>query len=130
MSFFISSPTLERNICPNHLFNIGCWLPVSSNAGYIVFAAFFGFTSGGVVSLFPACFGQLTSHPSEIGTYMGQAMAIMSIAGLTGSPIAGQLVTKYGWDEAVYYSGATTMAGAFVILTAKLVHNRKFGAIV
>lgn len=36
---------------------------------------------------------------------MGQAAAIVSIAGLTGTPIAGALIRSYGYEAAALFAG-------------------------
>jgi predicted MFS family arabinose efflux permease len=36
---------------------------------------------------------------------MGQASAIVSVAGLTGTPIAGALIRSYGYEAAALFAG-------------------------
>ena len=39
---------------------LAIWIPVKSTAGIIVYGVLFGLTSGGFVSLLPACIAQLS----------------------------------------------------------------------
>ncbi|EWC43776.1 hypothetical protein DRE_07341 [Drechslerella stenobrocha 248] len=108
---------------------IWCWLAVNSAAGLIVLAAFFGFWSGSVISLFPAVMAQIVANPAEIGTYLGMAMGICGGAGLTGSPIAGALLTKYGYTAAVSFSASCLIVGIILLLIARFKFNPKLIAI-
>ncbi|KAH2978749.1 hypothetical protein KXW58_004421 [Aspergillus fumigatus] len=68
------------------------WIRITIAAGLIAWAAVFSFVSGAVISLYLVSMAHLAPRPQEIGTYMGQASAIVSVAGLTGTPIAGALI--------------------------------------
>jgi MFS family permease len=74
------------------IFCLGLWIPGKSNAAIIVFLVIFGFSSGGFISLGPACIAQI-SDIREIGTRTGTAFAIQAFGALTGSPIGGAIVT-------------------------------------
>ncbi|KAK9490416.1 MFS monocarboxylate transporter [Lipomyces doorenjongii] len=85
----------------------------SSHPGLVVRAILFGFFSGAVISLFPAGFAQITPNP-QIGTYMGQALAIISIAVLTGTPIAGAILDRYGWEATSIFGGTSLLARSWI----------------
>lgn len=70
---------------------LGMWIPSSSNAALIVFAALFGFTSGCIVSVIPACVATL-SDVRQIGVRTGTLFTFVALAVLAGSPIGGQLL--------------------------------------
>jgi MFS family permease len=72
---------------------LAVWLPARGNIPIIIFAAFYGFTSGAFVSLLPSCVAQI-SDVREIGVRTGVIWAVASLAALTGSPIAGALLNK------------------------------------
>lgn len=97
------------------------WLPGRSNVAIILYAAFFGFFSGAYVSLTPALVAQL-SPIQEIGIRTGALYFFVSIAVLTGSPIAGALVSvdkgKYGYLE--IFAGATMCAGAVLLVLTRV----------
>ncbi len=76
-----------------------CWPKITSNVGIIVFSALYGFFSGGVISLASVCIAFVPKDPRNIGTYLGQGMAVVSIAALIGPPVNGALVTRYGGFE-------------------------------
>ena len=66
-----------------------CWIAVKGNAGIIVFAVLYGFFSGAIISLMAPCLARLARSPMHIGTYLGMGVAVVSLAGLTGTPITG-----------------------------------------
>jgi MFS family permease len=70
---------------------LGMWIPASSNAALVVFASFFGFTSGSIVSITPALVAQI-SDVRQIGVRTGPIFTIVSIAVLISNPMAGALV--------------------------------------
>ncbi|KAM0190467.1 hypothetical protein ACHAPC_002633 [Botrytis cinerea] len=73
------------------------WIPARSNASIIVFAALYGFSSGGFVSLGPAIVAQI-SNLEELGIRLGTYFAIISIAALISNPIGGALVPNPATD--------------------------------
>ncbi|TAQ85282.1 hypothetical protein B7494_g6387 [Chlorociboria aeruginascens] len=97
-----------------------CWQKIHTNASIIVFAALFGYCSGSVVSLMSVCFAQIPENPKDIGTYMGMALAIISLGSLIGPPIDGVLVNKYGgFDQVSIFCGVLTLAGSAFVALAK-----------
>ncbi|KAF2157792.1 MFS general substrate transporter [Myriangium duriaei CBS 260.36] len=96
-----------------------CWTTATTNAGLIVWCIFFGFGSGGIFSLFPAAIVQVTSKPQYIGTYIGQGMVFFAIAGLTGSPISGAIVTKYGYLDGSLFAGVSLLVGFVFLVGAR-----------
>ena len=54
----------------------------------------------------------------KIGAYLGMALLLVGLAGLTGTPICGALIDHYGWTAAKAFSGAVVLVGAgFVLVT-------------
>lgn len=97
-----------------------CLNSATSNAGLIVYAIFFGFTSGTIVSGGSAAFSVCPEDPRNIGTYMGMGMAVAGIAGLVGPPANGALVTADdGYFQASMVSGALCTLGGILALVAK-----------
>lgn len=66
------------------IFIFALWIPAQSNALIIVFACFFGFSSGAFVSLFPALIAEITPDLSKLGVRNGTSFAILSISALVG----------------------------------------------
>jgi MFS family permease len=88
-------------ICVSYLSAVLClalWIPARSNAAIIVFAAIYGFSSGGFVSLGPAIIAQI-SKLEELGIRLGTYFAIISIAALISNPIGGALVPDHEGDS-------------------------------
>ncbi|KAM0245450.1 hypothetical protein ACHAP5_005406 [Fusarium lateritium] len=104
------------------LFCFCVWIPVKDTAGIVVFAIIFGFSSGGYISLVPALVAQL-SDIRQIGTRVGAAFAIASFGALTGSPIAGAIVSSQGDDYLglQLFCGCAMMAGCVAFFVARYV---------
>lgn len=97
-----------------------CWPLAKSNASIIVFASFFGFFSGAIVSGGTVAITLCVDDPREIGTYMGMGMALASFAALAGPPASGALFDAYeGFYEVSYFSGGMTLFGALLAILAK-----------
>ena len=108
------------------------WLGISTWQGFVVFAVLYGFFSGTLVSLPPACVAALTdpSEMSKLGTRMGMVFrfygfvltsandSILSISTLTGTPIAGGLISNDNeeYTRATIFSGVVMfVAGLFLV---------------
>ena len=99
------------------------WLGIKSHAGMIVFSALFGFFSGAVIGLFPATIAMTTPQPNQIGSYMGTALGVYSLAGLTGTPITGAMIVRYGtYTPAMIFAGVSAVVGAAIIFSARFLH--------
>ncbi|KAL7954893.1 putative MFS monocarboxylate transporter [Trichoderma compactum] len=70
-----------------------CWIAVNSTAGIIVLSIFYGFFSGGFVSLPPVVMTALTKDLRDLGTRLGMFFAVVSLALLVGTPIGGAILT-------------------------------------
>lgn len=98
------------------------WMRVSTYAGLIVWACFYGFWVAGIQSLFPATLSSLTSDLSKAGTRMGMVFTIVSFACLTGSPIGGALVQMKGGSywAAQIFSGLVLISGALMLTGSRV----------
>ncbi|KAK5995713.1 Altered inheritance of mitochondria protein 24 [Cladobotryum mycophilum] len=102
------------------LFCLAVWIPVKSVAGILVFAIFFGFSSGGFISLYAALIAQI-SNINQIGTRIGTGFAIMSFGALTGSPIGGAIVSaQHGQYLGLQlFCGCTLMIACIFFVVAR-----------
>lgn len=100
---------------------LGMWIPASSNAALVVFAALFGFTSGSIVSITPALVAQI-SDVRQIGVRTGTIFTIVSIAVLISNPIAGALVTadNGGFLKLQIFAGVVMVGGCFFLILARI----------
>jgi len=99
---------------------IFCWPSVMTDAGLIVFALAVGFTSGAIISAASVAVTLCAKDPRDVGTWLGQALAIASLAALGGGPANGALLKAFGgFEEVTYLSGSTCMVGALLVLVAK-----------
>lgn len=108
-----------------------CWMAMTSTASIIVFSVLYGYFSGSCIALLPTTLAMVAPHPSSIGTYIGMAFAIYSLAGLTGAPITGAMVTNYGsYNQAFGFSGATLIFGAGLVFWAGHTAKSKGGWVI
>lgn len=99
-----------------------CWIPVSSPQGLYIWVGFSGVALGGFQALFPSALAALTTDPTRQGTRIGMIFSVVSFAVLTGSPIAGALITAMRGR----YIGAQAFAGScFVLGTMFLAVSRE-----
>lgn len=101
---------------------LALWMPATSNAGIIVFAACYGFGSGTFVSMIPALIAQITPDVRQIGVRTGSVFAIISIAALTSNPVGGALYEIWGnkFTGLQIFCGITQIAGSTAILAARI----------
>ncbi|KAK4867870.1 hypothetical protein LT330_007529 [Penicillium expansum] len=102
---------------------LALWIPGHGNIPIIIFSAIFGFTSGTFVSMIPAIVAQVTKDVRTIGVRNGSNFFIISIAALTGNPIAGALVAHDdgGFLYLQIFCGLTMLVGATFFLVARVV---------
>ncbi|KAF4472878.1 hypothetical protein FALBO_225 [Fusarium albosuccineum] len=92
---------------------LALWLPASSNAALIVFAALYGFGSGAFVTLCPTLMAQI-SPIREIGLRNGMQFGVLAIPALISNPIGGAFIAsdKGGYTHVKIWTGVILMAGA------------------
>lgn len=96
------------------------WTQCTSRGAMYAFTVLYGFFSGGIVSGISISLSSTTTNPSNIGTYMGQAMPFISIAILIGPPINGVFLSNYdGYRELAIFSGVACISGSVAVLAAK-----------
>ncbi|CAK7214912.1 hypothetical protein SEUCBS140593_002350 [Sporothrix eucalyptigena] len=99
---------------------IMCLTKAHSTAGLVVFAIFFGFASGTIVSGASAAISICTDDPRKMGTYMGMGLGAASIAVLIGPPINGQLIHHYStYLPVTLFSGLVCIVGGIMAIIAK-----------
>ncbi|KAL2854506.1 major facilitator superfamily domain-containing protein [Aspergillus pseudoustus] len=100
---------------------IFCMTAATSNAGLIVYALFFGFASGTIVSGASAAFASCPKDARDIGTYMGMGMAVAGVGGLIGPPINGAILDAYGeYLRVCVFSGVMAVVGGVIAFVAKM----------
>ena len=103
------------------IFVLALWIPANSNLALILFAVFFGFASGTIVSMTPALVAQI-SDVRQIGVRTGTLYTFVAIAVLVGNPIGGALVSQ---DNGSYvhlqiYAGCTMIAGTLFLMASRI----------
>ncbi|KAK4212315.1 major facilitator superfamily domain-containing protein [Rhypophila decipiens] len=100
---------------------LGIWIPGKSVAAIILYAVLFGLSSGGFISLLPAVIAQVSPEISQMGVRTGAAFAVASFGSLTGSPIAGAVVSAQGGSYLglQIFCGCTILASVLVFVAAR-----------
>ncbi|KAG8722434.1 hypothetical protein FRC08_002415 [Ceratobasidium sp. 394] len=103
-------------------------LGVKSSGALIVFSILYGFFSGAYVSLISPLIISLANNITEIGIRLGIAFAIVGFAALTGTPIAGALLTDHlVWWRPVTFSGIVVLAGSGFLTAARAIQAKRKG---
>lgn len=105
------------------LWLLGTLLAPGSAAIYVVFVLMYGFASGAFVGMVPALLSQISTDVSKIGVRQGVLFTCLSIASLTGSPIAGAILNRqHGtyWGLQVF-AGAMMVGGVLFFTAARVV---------
>lgn len=90
-----------------------CWIAIHSIPGVIILAVFYGFFSGGFVSLPPVILMSLTHDMRDFGTRLGMSFGICSVGVLIGAPIGGALInTMNNFLGVQIFTGSCVAAGA------------------
>lgn len=98
------------------------WISIRNEAGAIVFACIYGFSSGAILSLPPTIVARLTPNVSIMGTRMGMSCAFAGTGLLIGNPIAGALLDlghAVFW-KAQFFSAIMLIAGTVLFLWVRL----------
>ncbi|KAK4156133.1 putative monocarboxylate permease-like protein [Chaetomidium leptoderma] len=97
-----------------------CWTKCETSEDIIVFAVFFGFCSGALVSGASTTLASCPGDPKDIGTYMGMGLFLSSFAVLISPPINGALL-KADNDvlDVSIFSGVLLLVGAVAVLLTK-----------
>ncbi|KAK0648451.1 major facilitator superfamily transporter [Cercophora newfieldiana] len=100
---------------------LGLWLPSDGNAALIAFVALFGISSGAGISLTPALCAKL-SPIQDIGVRSGTVFTISAFAGLTGSPIAGAIISRSGGTltNAIAFGGTGCAIGTILFVATRI----------
>lgn len=107
---------------------LALWLPGTllspgSVAIYVVFSMLYGFASGAFVGMVPALLSQISPDVTKIGVRQGVLFTCISIASLTGSPIAGAILNSQNgtyWGLQVF-AGAMMTAGVLFFVAGRIV---------
>ncbi|CAG8206627.1 unnamed protein product [Penicillium salamii] len=93
------------------------WIRVHTVPGIIILSVFYGFFSGGFVSLPPVVMASMTPDVRNLGTRMGMLFAIVSIGLLIGTPIGGAILNSTNEFVGVQLFTACCLITSAVLMT-------------
>lgn len=98
------------------------WAGVRSRGSLYAFSCIYGFCAAGIQSLFPAGLASLTTDLSKAGVRMGMGFSIISVACLTGPPLAGALIQSNDGQylHAQMWAGTAMICGGLTMLAARI----------
>ena len=100
------------------------WIAVHTVPGIIILAVFYGFFSGGFVSMPPVVMAYMTPDVRDLGTRLGQVFAITSIGLLIGTPIGGAILNSTGSYLGVQiFTGCCLTTSAVLFATVRFVRT-------
>ena len=99
---------------------IFAWTAATTPITITIWVSFYGFFQGAVMLLIAPCLATICPRPSDIGTYVGMALACGSVGGLLDTPINGALISQLGYLHASIFSGCFVLVGALCYLLARL----------
>ncbi|RDW63804.1 hypothetical protein BP6252_11349 [Coleophoma cylindrospora] len=102
------------------IFTLALWIPASTNASITAFAVLYGIVSGTFVSMISPLVAQI-SDIRQIGVRVGTCFMIVSLAALTGNPIAGALINadNGGYLGAQIFTGVVMTVGTILIASSR-----------
>lgn len=99
-----------------------CWAAIYTQGGLWAFATIYGLFSSGVNSLFPTALSALTTDMTKIGVRMGMVYTVISFATLTGTPIAGALISANSghYLGMEMFAASLLMVGGIMLVAARI----------
>ncbi|GAA5898312.1 hypothetical protein JCM6882_000126 [Rhodosporidiobolus microsporus] len=105
--------TILTPLCAASGVLIFLFLPMcKTSGGMIAWCILFGISSGAYVSMMPATTASMTKDMTQVGHRLATMFLVISIAGLTGTPINGAIITAQDGS----YVGATIFSGVVVLV--------------
>ncbi|KAF2495234.1 MFS general substrate transporter [Lophium mytilinum] len=98
------------------------WAGVTSTGGLYAFSVIYGLFAAAMQSMFPATLSSLTTDLSKAGVRMGMGFSIVSVACLTGPPLAGALIqSNHGnYLHAQMFAGTCLICGGLTLVAARI----------
>jgi len=104
----------------------------TSIGGVATFGVFYGFFSGGVISLVTPAASTFSKRPdlSDVGIRLGVLSFLLSFALLTGNPIAGALLSPphYKWHRPLVFAAVILFSGGALLTLSRRSLARRRGS--
>jgi predicted MFS family arabinose efflux permease len=99
----------------------------SAPAGLIVVTMLFGICQGAYASLIPPAIMRTSTNHTDIGKRMGINFLCVSVPALTGTPITGALLDRFGYYAPITFSGVVILAGSVCLFGTRYLQSRVAG---
>jgi MFS family permease len=95
---------------------------VTSRTGLVAFSVVYGLFASSIQALFPATLSSLTIDLKKAGVRMGMVFSVVSLASLTGPPLAGALIQKNEgrYLHAQIFAGSVIMCGCLALVASRI----------
>lgn len=127
--------TLIPSILLTGVFELAFWLPARGDALLILFALTFGYLSGAMVSLFPACLGQLFGIES-LQSRLSMMFMFAAPSAFAGPAICGLFLPfpsepgLQGYNKLIIFSAVVNLAAGAVLTYCRFSISKKLFAFV
>lgn len=114
---------------------IAFWLPARGDALIIIFAILYGYSSGAIVSLFPACLGQLFGI-KNLQSRLCIMFLLSAPSSFAGPALSGLFLPLpsepgiTGYDRLIIFCSVMTFAGGAILLFCRLLISTKLKSFV
>ena len=98
------------------------WMGIDNKPSMYGFTVLYGAATGGTQGIFVGALASLTKDLSKAGTRFGMIFSLMSVATLTGAPIAGALIqsSQGSYIPAQVWAGTVTLVGCATVGLARV----------
>ncbi|KAF2724382.1 MFS monocarboxylate transporter-like protein [Polychaeton citri CBS 116435] len=102
------------------------WIVIIDLPGYVAFVVLYGICANAVQTLFPSALASLTTDLTKMGVRIGMVFTIVSLACLTGPPIAGALISHNSgsYEHAQIFGGTSVIGGTCILTVARWLQAR------
>lgn len=97
------------------------WIGVRSLAADYAWLCVYGFFGAAIQGMFPSTLAAITTDLRKVGTRIGMIFTIVSVAALTGPPLAGKLIEASGGSYlgVQIWGGSCLITGGLLLIAAK-----------
>jgi ATP/ADP translocase len=104
------------------------WTLARSTPAILVYDAMYGIVSGAYGASVNPGAASFAPHTNQAGLYLGMCFFSTSWFWLAGTPVAAQLIDKYGYLAASMFTGSVVLLGGACVFVSRVVRARQVGS--